>query len=126
MKLFFAFSLLAVGVGCLGLFGLAAHSAERRTKEIGVRKVLGASAPSIAALLAREFTKWVVVANIIAWPAAYFVMNRWLQNFAYRTPVGIVPFVLSGALALAVALLTVSYQAARSAVSDPVRSLRYE
>jgi putative ABC transport system permease protein len=126
MKMFFAFSLLAVAVGCLGLFGLAAYSAERRTKEIGVRKVLGASVPSIAGLLSREFTKWVIMANAIAWPIAYFGMRQWLQGFAYRVPIGVGPFVLSAALALAIALITVSYQAIRSAVSDPVESLRYE
>jgi putative ABC transport system permease protein len=126
MKMFFAFSLLAIAVGCLGLFGLAAYSAERRTKEIGVRKVLGASVPSIAGLLSREFTKWVIMANIIAWPVAYFGMRQWLQGFAYRVSIGIGPFVLSAALALVVALITVSYQAVRSAVSDPVESLRYQ
>ncbi len=126
MKMFFAFSLLAITVGCLGLFGLAAYSAERRTKEIGVRKVLGASVPSIAGLLSREFTKWVIMANIIAWPVAYFGMRQWLQGFAYRVPIGIGPFVLSAALALVIALITVSYQAVRSAVSDPVESLRYQ
>ncbi len=124
--MFFFFSLLAIAVGCLGLFGLAAYSAERRTKEIGVRKVLGASAPAIAGLLSREFAKWVVAANLIAWPAAYLGMRQWLQNFAYRVPVGIAPFVLSATLALVIALITVSYQAVRSAVSDPVTSLRYE
>ncbi len=126
MRMFFFFSLLAVGVGCLGLFGLASFSAERRTKEIGVRKVLGASAPAIAGLLSREFTKWVLVANLIAWPAAYFAAKQWLQGFAYRVSIGVVPFALSAALALAVALITVSYQAVRSALSDPVKSLRYE
>jgi putative ABC transport system permease protein len=126
MKMFFAFSLLAIAVGCLGLFGLAAYSAERRTKEIGVRKVLGASVPSIAGLLSREFTKWVIMANLIAWPVAYLGMRQWLQGFAYRVPIGIGPFVLSAALALVVALITVSYQAVRSAVSDPVESLRYQ
>ena len=126
MRMFFSFSLLAVGVGCLGLFGLASFSAERRTKEIGVRKVLGASAPAIAGLLSREFTKWVVVANLIAWPAAYFAMKQWLQGFAYRAPIGVVPFILSASLALAIALITVGYQAVRAAFSDPVKSLRYE
>jgi putative ABC transport system permease protein len=126
MKMFFFFSLLAVAVGCLGLFGLAAHSAERRTKEIGVRKVLGASAPAIAGLLSREFTKWVIVANVIAWPAAFFGMRQWLQNFAYRVPIGAWPFILSASLALVVALITVGYQAVRSALSNPVESLRYE
>jgi putative ABC transport system permease protein len=126
MKMFFFFSLLAIGVGCLGLFGLASFSAERRTKEIGVRKVLGASAPAIAGLLSREFVRWVVVANVVAWPVAAFGMHRWLQGFAYRVPLGIAPFVLSAMLALVVALMTVSYQAVRSALSDPVKSLRYE
>jgi len=126
MRMFFFFSLLAIGVGCLGLFGLASFSAERRTKEIGIRKVMGASAPAIAGLLSREFTKWVVVANLIAWPAAYFATRQWLQGFAYRVPIGAAPFVLSASLALGVALVTVSYQAVRSALSDPVKSLRYE
>ncbi len=126
MKMFFFFSLLAIAVGCLGLFGLAAYSAERRTKEIGVRKVLGASVPAIAALLSREFVKWVVAANLIAWPAAFFAMRQWLQNFAYRVPIGLAPFVLSAGLALLIALVTVSYQAVRSAVLDPVESLRYQ
>ncbi|MBN2265394.1 MAG: ABC transporter permease [Candidatus Aminicenantes bacterium] len=126
MRLFFLFSFLAVTIGCLGLFGLAAFSAERRTKEIGIRKVFGASAPSVAALLSREFTKWVVVANVVAWPVAAFGMHRWLRGFAYRVSIGIVPFVLSASLAMAVALLTVSYQAVRASLADPVRSLRYE
>jgi putative ABC transport system permease protein len=126
MKMFFFFSLLAVGVGCLGLFGLASFSAERRTKEIGVRKVLGASAPAIAGLLSREFVKWVAIANLVAWPVAFFAAKQWLQGFAYRVPVGLAPFALSAALALVIALITVSYQAVRAALSDPVKSLRYE
>ena len=126
MKMFSAFSLLAVLIGCLGLIGLAAFSAERRTKEIGVRKVLGASTPGIALLLAREFTKWVIAANLIAWPAAFFGMRQWLQNFAYRTSIGVEPFLVSAALAVSIALVTVSFQSVKSAVSDPVRSLRYE
>ena len=115
-----------MAVGCLGLFGLASFSAERRIKEIGVRKVLGASAPGIAGLLSREFVKWVAVANLIAWPAAYFAAKQWLQGFAYRVPIGVVPFVLSAALALAIALITVSFQAVRAALADPVKALRYE
>jgi putative ABC transport system permease protein len=126
MRMFFFFSSLAVAVGCLGLFGLASFSAERRTKEIGVRKVLGASAPAIAGLLSREFVKWVAVANLVAWPAAYFAAKQWLQGFAYRVPVGIVPFAVSASLALVIALITVSYQAVRAAVADPVKALRYE
>ena len=126
MRMFFFFSLLAIVVGCLGLFGLASFSGERRAKEIGVRKVLGASAPAIAGLLSREFVKWVAIANLIAWPAAYFAAKQWLQGFAYRITIGIAPFVLSAALALTVALVTVSYQAVRSALANPVKSLRYE
>jgi putative ABC transport system permease protein len=126
MRMFFSFSLLAIGVGCLGLFGLASFSAERRAKEIGIRKVLGASAPAIAGLLSREFTKWVVIANLVAWPVAAFGMSRWLQGFAYRIPLGVGPFILSASLALAVAWVTVSYQAIRAALTNPVKSLRYE
>jgi putative ABC transport system permease protein len=126
MGLFAAFSLLAVVIGCLGLSGLAAYSATLRTKEIGVRKVLGASTATLFVLLSKEFTKWVVAANFIAWPVAYFAMRKWLGNFAYRAGVGPWPFVVSAALAFAVALLTVSYQAAKTAVADPVDALRYE
>jgi putative ABC transport system permease protein len=126
MRMFFFFGLLAVAIGCLGLVGLAAYSAERRTREIGIRKVLGASAAGIAGLLSREFTRWVVLANLVAWPAAYFGMTKWLQSFAYRISIGVWPFVFSGALALVIALATVSYQAVRSARSDPVQALRYQ
>jgi len=126
MKMFTAFSLLAVFIACLGLFGLASFSAERRTKEIGVRKVLGASVPSIAFLLSREFTRWVVAANVIAWPAAFFGMRLWLQSFAYRAPIGVSPFVFSALLAFAIALATVSYQAIASSRSNAVESLRCE
>jgi putative ABC transport system permease protein len=126
MRMFLFFSLLAIGIGCLGLFGLASFSAERRIKEIGIRKVFGASSPAIAGLLSREFTKWVAAANLIAWPAAYFATRQWLQGFAYRVPVGISPFVISASLALAIALITVSYQAVRAALADPVKALRYE
>jgi putative ABC transport system permease protein len=126
MRMFFFFSFLAVGVGCLGLFGLASFSAQRRTKEIGIRKVFGAPAPAIAGLLSREFTKWVVVANLLAWPVATFASRQWLQGFAYRVPIGIVPFAISASLALAIALLTVSYQAVRASLADPVKALRYE
>jgi putative ABC transport system permease protein len=120
------FSMLAIIVACFGLFGLASFAAEQRTKEIGIRKVLGASVPGIIFLLSRELTKWVLVANILAWPIAYFSMSRWLQNFAYKMSLGLGVFVLSGFLAFAIALATVSYQAIRAAVSDPIDSLRYE
>ena len=120
------FAFLAILIACLGLFGLASFTAEQRTKEIGVRKVLGASVISIVLLMSKEFTKWVLIANIIAWPVSYFVMKNWLQGFAYRIDIGIFTFVLSAALALIIALLTVSYQAFKAAMTNPVESLRYE
>ncbi|MCG3120605.1 MAG: hypothetical protein ALAOOOJD_03373 [bacterium] len=117
---------LAIFVACLGLFGLAAFSAEQRTKEIGVRKVLGASVAGIAGLLSKDFVKLVLFANIIAWPVAYYAMNRWLQNFAYRLDLGWWVFALAGGLALVIALLTVSTQAIKAALANPVEALRYE
>ncbi|HDT14559.1 MAG TPA: FtsX-like permease family protein [Candidatus Aminicenantes bacterium] len=125
-RIFRTFAWLSVGIGCLGLFGLASFSAERRTKEIGIRKVLGASTGGLAVLLSKEFTRWALVANLVAWPVAYFAMSRWLRNFAYRMDIGPGVFLMAGALALAVAILTVSSQAVKAALSDPVRSLRYE
>jgi putative ABC transport system permease protein len=125
-RIFRTFAWLSVGIGCLGLFGLAAYSAERRTKEIGIRKVLGASTAGLAFLLSKEFTRWVLLANVVAWPVAYYAMSRWLRNFAYRANIGWGHFILAGALALTVAFLTVGYQAVKTALSDPVRSLRYE
>ena len=125
-SLFLIFAVLSIFVACLGLFGLAAFTAEERTKEIGVRKVMGASAANIILLLCKEFTKWVLVANIVAWPVAYFIMNRWLQNFAYQTKIGPWPFLLSAVLALAIALITVSFQSARAALYNPVDCLKYE
>jgi len=124
--LFRTFSILAIIIACLGLFGLASFSAEQRMKEIGIRKVLGASIPGIFVLLSREFTKWVIIANIVAWPVAYFVMRNWLQSFAYRTDISIWVFILSAVTAFAIALVTVSYQALKSAVANPVDSLKYE
>jgi len=124
--LFTSFSVLAILVACLGLFGLASFTAEQRTKEIGIRKVLGASVSNIVVLLTKEFSKWVLLANLIAWPIAYFAMLRWLQNFAYRTRIGVWMFFLAAFLALAIALVTVSYQAVRAALANPARSLRYE
>ena len=124
--IFGAFASLAVFVGCLGLFGLAAFTAEQRTKEIGIRKVLGSTAPGIAVLMTGQFIRWVALANLIAWPVAYFVMHRWLESFAYRTQIGWTTFLLAGGLAVLIALLTVSYQALRAALADPVESLRYE
>jgi putative ABC transport system permease protein len=122
-----AFAAMAIFVACLGLFGLASFAAEQRTKEIGIRKVLGASEAGLAALLSKEFLKWVLVANAIALPAAYLLVARlWLRNFAYRTSPGIGVFISVAGLSLLVAFLTVSWQAVRAAVANPVDSLRYE
>jgi putative ABC transport system permease protein len=113
-------------VASLGLLGLVTFSVERRTKEIGVRKVLGATISEITILLSREFAKWVAIAALIAWPLAFYAMNRWLQGFAYRTGISIGVFILSSLLALLIAVLTVSFQAIRAARANPVESLRYE
>ncbi len=100
--------------------------AERKTKEIGIRKVLDASISGIFYLLSKEFCKWVLLANIIAWPVAYFSMSKWLQNFAYRTNIEIWTFIFAMIVAFAVALVTVSYQSIKAALTNPVESLRYE
>jgi len=121
-----SFSLLAIFIACLGLFGLAAFTTERRTKEIGIRKALGASVTRVIFILSKEFTKWVLIANIIAWPVAYYFMNKWLQDFAYRINISVWIFVLSGILALLIALLTVISHAVKAARANPVKSLRYE
>ena len=120
------FALLAILVACLGLFGLAAFTAEQRTKEIGVRKVLGASTRSIILLLSKEFAYLVLIANVIAWPVAYFSMGDWLQSFAYRVDVAWWVFALAGVTTLFIALGTVGYQALRAALSNPIEALRYE
>jgi putative ABC transport system permease protein len=125
-KIFSLFAGLAILIACLGLFGLASFTAERRTKEIGIRKVLGATITSVAALLSKDFVKLVLFANLIAWPVAWFAMNRWLQNFAYRIDIGWWVFALAGGLALVIALATVSTQAIKAALANPVESLRYE
>jgi putative ABC transport system permease protein len=120
------FTILAVLISCLGLFGLASYTAEQRTKEMGIRKVLGATVPNIIAQLSKEFILWVAIANLIAWPAAFIAMNKWLQNFAYRTDIGIGTFILSGLIALVIALLTVSYQSIKTALANPIHALKYE
>ena len=125
-QIFIAFTLIAIFVACLGLFGLASFATEQRTKEIGIRKVLGASVSHVVTLLSRDFTKWVVLANIAAWPIAYFAMSKWLQGFAYRIQLDFWIFLLSGFIALVIALLTVSSRTVKVAVSNPVDSLRYE
>ncbi len=125
-KIFSLFTGFAILVACLGLFGLAAFTAEQRTKEIGIRKVLGASVAGIVGLLSKDFLNLVLIANIIAWPIAWWVMSRWLDDFAYRVEIGWWVFAVAGCIALLIALLTVSYQAVKAALSNPVKSLRAE
>jgi putative ABC transport system permease protein len=125
-EVFGIFSGLAIAIACLGLLGLASFVAEQRTKEIGVRKVLGASVAHIVLQLTRRFTKLVLIANLIAWPLAYYGMSRWLDGFAYRTDIALTTFVGAGLLALVIAVLTVSYHAVRAAIANPVKALRYE
>lgn len=125
-KLFGYFTALAILIGCLGLFGLASFTAEQRTKEIGIRKALGASVSGLILLMVREFTKWVLLAVVIAWPVGYIVMRSWLQNFYYRTGMGLSLFLLAALLALVISVLTVGYQAVKAALANPIESLRYE
>lgn len=120
------FTLLAIVISGLGLFGLAAFMAEQRTKEIGVRKVLGASVSSVVVMLSKDFTKWVVLANIFAWPAAYFILRRLLVKYAYHVNLGLDIFIFSALAALFIAIVAVSYQAIKAALANPVKSLRYE
>ncbi len=120
------FSSLAVLISCLGLFGLAAFMAERRTKEIGIRKVVGASAREVVFMLSRDFSKWVLLSNLFAWPVAYFAMQKVLERYAHRVEMGLELFILPGLAAFAIAMLTVSYQTFKAARSNPVESLRHE
>ena len=124
--LFQSFTVFAIGISCLGLFGLAAYAAEQRTKEIGIRKVLGASIRGIVLLLTKEFIKWILVANVIAWPMAWLAMNRWLENYAYRIDLGLATFFTATGLALIIAIVTVSFQAVKTALTNPVDTIRYE
>jgi putative ABC transport system permease protein len=125
-QIYLTFGFLAVFVACLGLFGLSSFSVSQRTKEIGVRKVLGASIQEIIIMLSKEFAVLVLAANIIAWPLAYFILQGWLQNFVYRINVTWDIFFLSGILAVTIALLTISHQSIKAALSNPADSLRYE
>jgi putative ABC transport system permease protein len=125
-RLFNTFTFLAVVIACLGLFGLASFTAEKKTKEIGIRKTLGASVPGIVLLLARGFTKWVCLAVLFAWPLAWLIMRSWLNRFAFRINMGISVFLLSALGAVAVALAAIGYQTVKAALFDPVKTLRYE
>jgi len=125
-KIFTFFTALAIFIACLGIFGLAAFNAEQRTKEIGIRKVVGASVRSIVGLLSIRYIKLVIIANLLAWPIAYFAMNKWLQDFAYHIDLGFVIFGLTGLIALFIVLLSVSSNAFRAARANPVVCLKYE
>lgn len=124
--LFSIFASIGIFLSCLGLLGLATFATEQRTKEIGIRKILGATSGRILGILSMEFVKLVLIANFIAWPAAWFIMNRWLQNYAYRINLNAWIFLAAGLVALLIAILSVSYQAIRAAGANPVKSLRYE
>jgi putative ABC transport system permease protein len=125
-QVFGLFSGLAVVIACLGLLGLASFIAQQRTKEIGVRKVLGASVAGIVFQLTRQFARLVLIANLLAWPLAYYGMTKWLDGFAYATDISFMSFLLAGILALAIAVVTISYQAIRAAMANPVNALKYE
>ncbi|MDW7694394.1 ABC transporter permease [Flammeovirgaceae bacterium SG7u.111] len=125
-QVFTTLTTLAILIACLGLFGLAAFTAEQRVKEIGIRKVLGASVASLVVLLTKEFTILVLIAFSISIPIAYFTMDKWLEDFAYRIEIGVMEFVLAGVISLVVAWLTVSYQSIKAAYSNPIKSLRSE
>jgi putative ABC transport system permease protein len=125
-QIFAAFSLLAVIIGCLGLFGLAAFTAQRRTKEIGIRKVLGARTRDIVRLLVWQFSRPVIIANIIAWPIAWWLMRDWLNTFDQRIPLTPIPFVIAAAVALGIAIATVVGHAVKVARANPIHALRYE
>jgi putative ABC transport system permease protein len=125
-KIFASFTIFAIFIACLGLFGLASFMSEQRTKEIGIRKVLGASVPGIIVMLSKNFLKLVIIANIIAWPISYLAMKNWLQNFAYRINIGLWIFMLTAALSICIALLTVSYQSVKASLSNPADAIKYE
>ncbi|RDV15987.1 hypothetical protein DXT99_06325 [Pontibacter diazotrophicus] len=126
LAIFGYFARLTIFIACMGLFGLASFMAEQRTREIGIRKVLGSSISQIVVLLTKDFALLVLLSILLACPIAWYGMQQWLQDFAYRTPINIWIFVLSGLVALALAICTVSFKAARAAMSDPVLALRTE
>jgi putative ABC transport system permease protein len=117
---------LAIIISCLGLFGLASYSAEKRIKEVGIRKVLGASVQNIVGMLSKDFLKYVLIAAVIAWPLAWFSIYKWLQDYAYRIHISWWIFLLAVLLAMLIALITISYQAIKAAIANPVKSLRTE
>jgi ABC-type antimicrobial peptide transport system permease subunit len=120
------FAFLAIFISCLGLFGLVAFTAEQKTKEIGIRKVLGASVGGIVQMLSKDFLKLVLIAALIAFPLAWWLLNKWLQNYYYRIDIGWWVFIVAGVVAMLIALLTISFQAIKAALANPVKSLRTE
>jgi putative ABC transport system permease protein len=125
-QIFQVFAGFAILISCLGLFGLSSYATQLRTKEVGIRKVLGASVPGVVMLLSKDLLKLVLLAMLLAWPLAYWAASRWLENFAYQIDIGWQVFAISGMLAFAISLLTVSYQAIKAALLNPVKSLRSE
>ena len=125
-NLLIQFTILAIFIACLGMAGLAAFTAEQRTKEIGVRKVMGASITNVISILTKQFIKWVLVANIFAWPIAYYAMEKWLENYPYRIELGINIFFISSFIALVISLITVGYQTLKAALANPADALKYE
>jgi putative ABC transport system permease protein len=125
-KIFGYFAFIAIFISCLGIFSLASFTAERRTKEIGIRKTLGASVSSIVVLLSKDFSRWVLLANIIAWPLGWYAMHKWLENFAYRVDPGLFLFVFAGVLSFITAALPIGFHAIKAATANPVDTLRYE
>jgi putative ABC transport system permease protein len=124
--LLYLFAFIAIFISCLGLFGLASFMAERRTKEIGIRKTNGATTRNILGILSIDFTKWVLIANVIAWPLSWWAMKKWLESFAYRVGIPFWIFIVAGLVAFIIALSTVSFHAIRASRQNPGMSLRYE
>ncbi|MGV8093719.1 MAG: ABC transporter permease [Mangrovibacterium sp.] len=120
------FALITIFIACLGIYGLALYSSQQRSKEIGIRKINGAKVSEVMSMLNEDFVKWVVIAFVIATPVAWYFMNKWLENFAYKTTLNWWIFALAGVLALGIALLTVSWQSWKAATRNPVEALRYE
>ena len=125
-RLLWIFTVMAILIGCMGLFALAAFSAEQRIKEIGIRKVLGASVVNLTTLLAKNFLRLVLLASLLAFPVAWWAMHNWLQDFPYRVNISFWVFVVTGLASLLIALITVSFQAVKAAMSNPVKNLRTE
>jgi putative ABC transport system permease protein len=125
-RIFSIFSILAIFIACIGLLGLAAYSTQQRIREIGIRKVLGASSSTIVGMLSKHFLKLVLIASLIAFPIAWLLMHQWLEDFAYRITINAWVFIAVAVAALLIALFTISFQAIRAAIANPVRSLRTE